>query len=341
MDKISIIVPVYNAEKYLDQCIQSILNQTHTNIELILVNDGSKDLSEEICLSYEKLDDRVKFINQSNSGVSVARNSGIDYASGTYIGFVDSDDWIHPQMYEILYARTKEHRADLAMCNYTRISNYGIRKDALEFDSYGFLEKKKMYETIIYPMIGSSMENLSAAPVMGSNWRCLYKADVIKNHSIKFKKITIAEDMLFHLTYMLKIQNVYVEKEVLYYYRYNNESATLSFIPNLWETLILQLNEVEKILEEHHVYDLQCRERMMSTKFYFICWCIENELHKGNKKNYWQKVKTINQYKSAAESKGVFTWKNILKMSRNESIIWGLVKLRLYGIFNLYLKKLA
>ena len=101
MDKISIIVPVYNAEKYLDQCIQSILNQTHTNIELILVNDGSKDLSEEICLSYEKLDDRVKFINQSNSGVSVARNSGIDYASGTYIGFVDSDDWIHPQMYEI------------------------------------------------------------------------------------------------------------------------------------------------------------------------------------------------------------------------------------------------
>lgn len=341
MEKISVIVPIYNAEKYLHQCIQSILNQTYTNIELILVNDGSKDSSEEICRFYEEIDHRVKFITQVNSGVSAARNKGIEHASGKYIGFVDSDDWLHPKMYEILYMNIKEYQADLAMCNYTRISNEGVRKDALEFDNYGFLEKKQMYETVIYPMIGSSMEELSAAPVMGSNCRCLYMANVIKNYHIKFKKITIAEDMLFHLTYMLKIQNVYVEKEVLYYYRYNNQSATLNYIPNLWKTLTTQLNEVEQLLEEHQTYDLQCRERMVATKFYFICWCIKNEFHSKNRKSYRQKVKTINQYKSTSESKGVFTWKNILKMSRNESIIWGLVKLRLYGIFNFYLKKIA
>ena len=103
MPEISIIVPVYNAENYLDNCIKSILNQTFEDFELILVNDGSTDKSSHICNYYKKIDSRIKLINKKNGGVSSARNKGLEVAIGKYIGFVDSDDYIHPKMYETLY----------------------------------------------------------------------------------------------------------------------------------------------------------------------------------------------------------------------------------------------
>ena len=106
---ISIIVPVYNAEKYLSRCIDSILRQTFADFELILVNDGSSDKSKEICEKYLESDPRIKLINQENSGVSAARNTGLDNASGEYIGFVDSDDFIEKNMYEELYNILKKN----------------------------------------------------------------------------------------------------------------------------------------------------------------------------------------------------------------------------------------
>ena len=103
MPKISIIVPIYNVEKYLDKCIKSILNQSFEDFELILVNDGSTDSCGVICDKYKKLDGRITVIHKANGGLSSARNAGIDIARGEYIGFVDSDDYIHEKMYEILY----------------------------------------------------------------------------------------------------------------------------------------------------------------------------------------------------------------------------------------------
>lgn len=121
MAEISIIVPVYNVEKYLGNCIKSILNQTFKDYELILVNDGSTDKSGEICDKYEKIDSRIKVIHKNNGGQSSARNAGLDIACGKYIGFIDSDDSIHPRMYEILYDLIKKHKADISCCNYKNI----------------------------------------------------------------------------------------------------------------------------------------------------------------------------------------------------------------------------
>lgn len=118
MKEISIIVPVYNVEKYLENCIQSILNQTFNDYELILVDDGSTDKSGEICDKYKKMDSRIKVIHKNNGGLSSARNAGLDIACGKYIGFVDSDDSIHPRMYEILYDLIKKHKVDISCCNY-------------------------------------------------------------------------------------------------------------------------------------------------------------------------------------------------------------------------------
>lgn len=118
MAEISIIVPVYNVEKYLENCIESILNQTFKDFELILVDDGSTDNSGKICDIYEKKDSRIKVIHKNNGGLSSARNAGLDIACGKYVGFVDSDDSIHPKMYEVLYNLIEKYKSDISCCNY-------------------------------------------------------------------------------------------------------------------------------------------------------------------------------------------------------------------------------
>ena len=129
--KISVIVPVYNCEAYLSACIDSILQQTHRDLELILVDDGAKDGSGAICDSYAQRDPRVRVIHQINQGVSVARNAGLDLATGDMVTFVDSDDTIEPDMYEVLVKLALEHGADVAHCGYRKVHFDGSFKDVL------------------------------------------------------------------------------------------------------------------------------------------------------------------------------------------------------------------
>ena len=117
---ISVVVPVFNAEKYVNRCIDSILNQTYENLEVILVNDGSVDGSVKICEKWQKLDNRVKLITQENAGVSAARNTGIENATGDYIAFVDNDDWLRPEMFKNLVKQAQKDNADLTFCKFIK-----------------------------------------------------------------------------------------------------------------------------------------------------------------------------------------------------------------------------
>lgn len=118
MSEISVIVPVYNVEKYLSKCISSILEQSFTDFELILVNDGSKDSSGRLCDGYKEKDSRIKVIHQENTGLSAARNKGLEASEGKYVTFVDSDDFIHPNMLEVLYNNIREYNTDISVCGY-------------------------------------------------------------------------------------------------------------------------------------------------------------------------------------------------------------------------------
>ena len=115
---ISVIVPIYKVEHYLPKCIDSIIHQTYQNLEIILVDDGSPDNCPEICDEYAKRDKRIKVVHQENGGLSAARNSGVEMANGEFLCFVDSDDYIHPKMYEILYKNLKKFKADISICDY-------------------------------------------------------------------------------------------------------------------------------------------------------------------------------------------------------------------------------
>ena len=131
MPKISIIVPVYNVEQYLAECIESIKDQSLTDIEIILVDDGSPDNSGAICDDYALKDDRIKVIHKKNGGLSSARNAGLEVAIGEYIGFVDSDDWVDGEMYEVLYKNAVENQAEIAACN---IAKMGLDGQFENFD---------------------------------------------------------------------------------------------------------------------------------------------------------------------------------------------------------------
>ena len=159
--KLSVIVPVYNAEKTLSKAIDSILSQTETEIELILVDDGSSDESLAICQSYAERDSRVIIISQENAGVSAARNAGIAAAHGVYIGFVDADDWIAPEMYERLLEEAKRTGADVVMCDaMTAFSNGRTQADTItRLSGNTVLQKTDFTPSLLLEMAGSA-------------WRC-------------------------------------------------------------------------------------------------------------------------------------------------------------------------
>lgn len=152
MDKISIVVPIYNIEDCLIPCIESIINQTYTNLEIILVDDGSPDNCGEICDEYAKKDNRIKVIHKKNGGLSDARNAGIDAATGEYLGFVDGDDTIEPRMYEELYDNLKKNDAEISLCNFRLVggreyinNHIGIRDEVLSGKDILFKKRLVLY----------------------------------------------------------------------------------------------------------------------------------------------------------------------------------------------------
>ena len=187
MPKISIIVPVYNVEKYLGKCIESILNQTFRDFELILVDDGSTDSSGKICDEYSLKDSRIKVIHKENGGLSSARNTGLDIAKGEYIGFVDSDDWIEMDMYEILYKLIKTSGKDMANIGFSAIYEDRIEK---------WTDNKK----IILNREESLIELLKHRYFGNYIWANLYSKKIFKNirftEKIKFEDIDIMYKLL-------------------------------------------------------------------------------------------------------------------------------------------------
>lgn len=235
-EKISIIIPVYNNEKYLERCIVSLINQTYKNLEIILINDGSTDNSRIICEKYLKKDKRVILVNQKNGGVSAARNKGIEIATGSWIAFVDSDDWITENMYEILHINAIENNADISIGGYIRTD---IEKPAFESKkTLEILDNKTALEYLILDKEGYAT----------SVWNKLYKIDVVKN--ILFDKtIKYGEDLLFNFNIMMNNRkNVVFDKNIYYIYFYNRYSATNKYIYN--KSILTELNVYKFMLNK-------------------------------------------------------------------------------------------
>ena len=205
MPKISVIVPVYKAEKFLATCIESILNQTYGNLEIILVDDGSPDSCGKICEKYALSDSRVKVVHQKNAGVAAARNVGLDLAEGDYVTFVDSDDYIQPQMYEKMIRCAEHNHCDLVMCDCIKVYSDG-RKTIYSHNIHGGLYEEKQLHQEYYPhlLITRSIEY----PATISNCVCM-----VKNMRQRMPRyeigIRFSEDWFWGCQLMLRIHSFY------------------------------------------------------------------------------------------------------------------------------------
>lgn len=210
--KVSVIIPVYNGEKYIEELIESLRKQTLSSMEFIFVNDGSVDQSEKIILKHAKTDSRIRLFNKKNQGVSAARNDGIRLSIGEYIGFVDSDDYISANMYEILYNKAIESNADIVSC--------GRTSSETEFGSLSFNDEKIQLNRIA--SVKDVIENKYLGMAVTSK---LFKRECIRDiwFSEKYK---INEDRLFLFMAASKAENVLIIKRPLYFYRINEDSVT-------------------------------------------------------------------------------------------------------------------
>ncbi len=226
MPILSIIVPVYNVEKYLDRCVESILAQTFTDFELILVDDGSPDNCGKMCDEYAKKDQRITVIHKRNGGLSDARNAGLDIAKGEFVGFVDSDDWIHPQMYELLYKAIISDEFDFAQC-------VAIQPNLKEKDKgicYSDIDYKHYEEPIVDARsVDEILEVYDKYVVSGCSQAIkLYKTSVFD--SLRFPVGLFYEDSYIIVDILDKCQNVALVPMGLYYYYSRSDSIMNSGI---------------------------------------------------------------------------------------------------------------
>lgn len=216
---ISIIIPVYNAEKYLQKCLDSILEQTYQNLEIIIVNDGSTDNSGQICQEYEKKDSRIIYIEKENGGVSDTRNTGLDRMTGSYVTFVDSDDWVEPNYVKFLYEKLIEHQADIVVGNYTRFNE---SNSVFYFHTSADYYEKVYDNKSILDCLYDSKELLNSALIVA--WGKIYKKEIIAN--FRFPIDRIGEDALFNLKALLDSEKVVYVNKSAYIYRVREGSLS-------------------------------------------------------------------------------------------------------------------
>lgn len=214
---ISVIIPIYNSEKYLQKCIASITAQTYNNLDIILVNDGSKDNSLELCKAAHKNDTRISIIDIPNGGVSNARNLGVNKAKGQYIQFIDSDDFVDANYIETLYKNITSANAGMAVCAITSFDISGKKLDHWEVKSNN-LDFKAVNTALFLELIQSF---LLFGPV-----NKLYIKSVITNHNIKFDtSLSYGEDLLFNLEYFKHIDSITVTDSIAYKYIHDNANS--------------------------------------------------------------------------------------------------------------------
>ena len=270
--KVSVIIPVYNTEKYLDKCISSVINQTYKNIEIIIVDDGSTDHSSALCKKWESIDERVLVLRKVNGGLSSARNYGLEKSSGNYIFFVDSDDWIASNTIELMVCKAEALNCDIVISNY--------------YDYYS--------ETQIVPVIRTK-EQLVLEPVekcllniLPTNaWGKLIRRDIFyddTNLILKFPENRRYEDTVISFKQILKAQIVYTLSDALYYYRQNMESIVYNpkatditdIIKNVTEIRNLLKNKVSEELLEAYL----CSTLVFAYQLYYRTSCNNAELRK-------------------------------------------------------------
>lgn len=276
--KISVIVPVYCAEKHLDRCIRSILSQTESDIELWLIDDGSPDQCGNICDAFAQSDERVHVLHKANAGVSAARNDGIKRASGKYIAFVDADDYIEPTMLSSLVAQAERNEADIVMCGYY-IEHISVRKIAsicCDIGEYSHAGVKQLF----LKFFGRDYTGLA------SMWNKLYLRSFLNLHDIQVdESLQRAEDFWFNFKAFECATHISVVSTPLYHYIQNEDSVMHSYRKTQFEDWTRNRKRLLSIANERGI-SIQASDFYYNYVYNSVLYLIEVIRHSDRKKLY-------------------------------------------------------
>lgn len=337
--KVSVIVPIYNVEKYVGKCIESIINQTLKEIEIILVDDGSTDKSGKIADDYAKLDKRIKVIHQDNLGQGKARNRGIDIAVGEYIGFIDSDDWADLNMYEELYNSAMTKKVDIVVCGRKLYDENGKLRTKFNVDN-------RLYSDIDKNIINYLVEELFYPHTLVV-YNKIYKSEIIKKYNIRFRNVKDvgSEDALFNYSILFNVSSILSVKSTFHNQLMREGSTAREYkigVMNRTANLIQNIYEYSSSMNKDSIAELAAPIMLI----FFQQWNYNllKSYGKENLKSLIEKEHKLvsNKYFKRAEKECIFN-KNItqylMKMGYGKR---GILFIRIYILFSLLgLNKLA
>lgn len=330
MPRFSVIVPVYQAEKLLEKCIRSVLEQTFTDWELILVDDGSRDRSGEICDNFAGFDERISVIHQANGGVSAARNAGIDMASGQYIAFLDSDDFMLPDMLKKMDDAISETGCDSVGCCHLNVFSDGKR----EYESLGVTPGKycgdELSDVIVRPLLRDRVEG--ARPLNGYVWRFCYSREIIIENGIRFSGAYL-EDELFLIEFFSIADELVVLGDALYGYYPNENSVTRKYLPDFVNTFLASFEMKQEIVRRYSITGIDGWE--MSTLWAGLLMAIGNINAVGNNVSAREKSRQMRALCKMAPFSGAVREYAPKGVVGNKRIVVRLVRMHMFGLLSL------
>ena len=270
--KVSIIIPAYNMELYIKKSIESIIKQTYKNIEIIIIDDGSKDKTYEICLELKKMYENIILIKKENTGVSDSRNRGIEKATGDFIVFVDSDDYIEENMIEDFVLAYENENVDLVLSGF--FEEYQNKNGKIKLKHKIFFESKKYNNQ---EEIKEDFVKLWDKHILYNICNKVYKRTIIEEFGIRFPNYNFGEDLFFNKEYIKNIKSCYIIPKAYYHYiREREGSSTSSYKCDLFEIRVKEYEEFYKYFEEYGVVGEESREFLSRRHLDRIIGCIEN-----------------------------------------------------------------
>lgn len=290
MIDVSIVVPVYNVEKYLHRCVNSLLEQKLKNIEIILVDDGSTDHSSTICDSLTEIDHRITVLHKVNGGLSSARNAGLHIAKGRYVGFVDSDDDVVPEMFEKMFNAAEQNGwVDFVMSDYNRVLP-NKKYECTEPIEAGYYNEEAIDKRLRYNMImGSNIDYGSILAV----WHCLYRREFLKTNDLEFDNaVRWSEDNLFSAM-VLKCAHsfFYLKGEYLYNYYQNPGTITTSYKKGAWNIYKLMNKKLRAYFSGDSLHNE--KQQLDFHMLYYAFVCIHQEKNQDSFKTSYENIKAI------------------------------------------------
>ena len=332
MPAISIIVPIYKGEKVLPKCVESILAQSFTDWELLLIDDGSPDGSGALCDGYAARDSRIRVFHKPNGGVSSARNLGMDEARGESILFVDADDWIDPEMCRILWEAQTAAGADTAGCAHWNVLPSGEKwreAGAMPAGTYGREEMRKgIVDRLLGQRLGKPDEVLN-----GFIWRFLFSRALLSQHQFRFSGAYL-EDELFLMEYFCLAEELVMVDEPLYFYLHNPASVTRNYLPDYMDTFRAFL-EAKRGLAARYGLEEDDPEWVHSTCWAGLLIAIGNEFAKSNPATLAEKRRRVEAYALEQDMAEAIRSLRPRGLGRNKQMVADLVCRRWFGLLAL------